>query len=421
MGGDTKSNVKLPGAYGSLISGLINAFVNNGANGGAGQAPGNPLTSGGDPFQLYSGPGASFGPPGGSLNGLLDQGNPHNVDGLDNPFSKLDQGGSVTPSSAKKGKGGGGGGGGGSFTFTPVNEGNLFTPSFVGMSPTQPGAVSHPASFVGGSGAPLGQFPSPGKSSSPVAAPGAPGGSKGSGGGTGSGGGGGKKLAGVQYGGTAPAIPPGGEKRPDGRIIDAAGHTIYIPGSGGASSGPNATAPNTGPAGPGLPVGPDGKPTGSILNALLGGGQVAPSDRDPHALNISNIDKGSPGWTNDPTNSNQNTAGFPHSTLLDPSGMSQADYIATLHDQGYTNEEIASLVGGYGFHISNPQQGPPGPNGAPGGDNVSFGWGTGPVVSGPGGGSYHFSNQGIGGPGTPGRQSETPNNTLSSGTGYLAR
>lgn len=384
-GDPNKSNVQIPGNYGKLLSLLYNGVINNARTGGAGQAPGDPLTDGGYPFQAWSGPGASFGPPGGSLNGLIDQGNPNNVDGVDNPFNKLDEN-PGTPTSAGRGKGGGGGGG--SFGFTPYN-GVGFTSSFVGYSPTQPGAVQHPAEMIHhivNAGTPA-QNPS---------SPGIPGGGKGgAGGGTSGGGGGGRaggKIPGVQYGGTPPKVPAGGSTRPDGRILDASGRTIYIPGPG---------SPGPGGSDPGVPISPGNGapfggqvPAGGIIHAITGGdpiSSITPTDRDSHGLNFNNIDKGTPGWVHDPTQNIQNTAGMPLGTLPDPHGMTADQYMEELHRMGYSQEDIANLVGPYGFRISNPAPGGYDPGNA---DNVGYGWGVGPVVRGPDG--YKFGNQGVG-------------------------
>lgn len=411
-GDPSKSNVQIPGSYGKLLSLLYNGAVNNARTGGAGQAPGDPLTDGGYPFQAWSGPGASFGPPGGSLNGLIDQGNGNNVDGRDDPFAHLDSGTPVAPSG---GGHHGGGGGGGSFTFQPYN-GIGFQSSFVGYSPTQPGAVQHPAEIIHhlvNAGTPA-QSPS---------SPGIPGGGKGgAGGGTSGGGGGGRasgKIPGVQYGGTPPKVPPGGSTRPDGRIFDASGRTIYIPGPGGGAGGSGAGGPGGG-SDPGVPISPESGtplggqiPVGGIVNAITGGNPISsitPTDRDSHGLNFNNIDKGTPGWTHDPTQGIQNTAGMPLGTLPDPHGMTADQYMEELHRMGYSQEDIANLVGPYGFRISNPQQGPPTPGGSDPGnaDNVGYGWGVGPVVRGPDG--YKFGNQGVGNNGGGGK--DTASQTL---------
>lgn len=412
-GNEDVSNIQLPSNYGKLISALLNGLVNNARQGGAGQAPGNPLTDGGYPFQLYSGPGASFGPKGGSLNGLLDQGNLSPVDGTDNPFNHLDTAGIPTDNGGGKK---GGGGGGGSFSFTPYG-GVPFTASFVGYSPTQPGAVQHAAPIIQ-------SLVNSGSITAPPSSPGKQGGGSGSGtGGSGSGGGG-HRAPTWQVGGTPPAIPTGGIQRPDGRIIDKNGNTIWAPApgqkvtSGGGGPGSGNAGASTNPTGAGqfggvLPQG--GIPANLFGPGINGPAGTTPTDRDSRGVNFNNLDKGTPGWLRDPTQGIQNTAGMPLPTLPDPKGMTADQYITLLHDLGFTQEDIAGVVSNYGFNIGNPQAGPPSPDGHNPGDadNVSFGWGTGPVVRGANG--YMFAN-GSGGGGN-GRSQQTPNaaTTLNSG------
>jgi hypothetical protein len=81
------------------------------------------------------------------------------------------------------------------------------------------------------------------------------------------------------------------------------------------------------------------------------------------------LDRGTPGWTHDPTTGILNTAGMPGATPgARRSGETADDYITRLHDQGMDMESIIGMMNG---------------------------WGTGNVVRRPGAGgddSYGFAN-----------------------------
>lgn len=328
-------------------TGALSKFIQwNATHGGVGDPPTGFGTgqSGGYPYQLYSGPGAAYGPQGGPLSGLLDQGNPNNFDGPTDPA-----GGSQPPGKGGKVKGKGGGGvAAPNFTFVPY-QGIGFKPSFVGWQPIAPGT---PGPY------PPTQFVSPGGRAVPsnAAPPAAPAGPP-----------------------SAPARTPTGFWR-----------------------GPNKGKPQT-PRGGKSPAGGAGVAGGpGPLNpdALLHGpGPNNVSDhRDPtfSGYDPNTLDKGTPGWLKDPTTGINNTAGFPGPTIPPPAqGQSFADYLGTLHDLGLNTDTIASLLGPYGFT----QTGGAGRGGNPsdqGPPSWNWGWGTGPVVGDAGGGNYHFANQGPG-------------------------
>ena len=297
-------------------------------NGGEGQSPNLP---GGYPYHFFSGPAASYGPPGGPLHGLVDQGRPGDPwDGADRP--------PYVPQDTRDGKKKGGGGGGGhKFTFTPYQGMQGQGGSFVGWQPTHPfSGSSGPTQFVqGGGAAPVTTTPSG------TVAPGMGGGGRGNGGG-GQGGGGGKGAG--KNGGKGQGTPGGGGK----------------PGQGG-------------------------DPLGDLLGWLTGRrDRVGPGhslrDSIGGGVDTGNLDKGTPGWLRDPTTGVHNTGGFPGPTPFGPnSGESFDSYLTRLHDAGFDSGSIGSMLGPYGYRQNDA-------------GGWEWGWGTGPVVRGENG--YQFANQG---------------------------
>lgn len=342
--------------------GALSKFVQwNATHGGVGNPPTGFGTgeSGGYPYQLYSGPGAAYGPQGGPLSGLIDQGNPNNIDGPSDPA-----GGSQPAGKGTKPKGHGGGGAAApNFTFSPY-QGIGYKPSFVAWQPIAPGSQGPypPTEFVSPGGRAV-----PSNSVAPLA----------------------PQTAGPKVN----PHPTGKWRGPNkGKPL----------GKGGK---PPAGAPGAGgPGGPGGPGGGSGDPLDLLLH---GPGPNNVSDHhDPtfSGFNPNNLDKATPSWVLDPTTGINNTAGFPGATIPAPKeGQSWDDYYSALHDAGFNMDTIGSLLGPYGFEQTggagrggNPsEQGPP---------SWKWGWGTGPVVGDPGGGGYHFANQGGpgGGAGAPG-------------------
>lgn len=341
-------------------TGILSKFINwNAQNGGVGNPPtgfglGN---TGGYPYQTYSGPGAAYGPQGGPLSGLLDQGNPNNVDG---PTSTVN----VPPNTNKSPRPRGGGGGGSvapNFTFTPY-AGIGFKPSFVGWQPITPGTPGPyaPTQFVtpGGRAGPSNTMPAPGSGTPPAPA--------------------------------ANPHPTGKWRGPNkGKPFGPR------PGAPGAPAGPGGNSPNGPPGsagGPGGPLNPDA--------ALHGPGPNSAIDhRDPtfSGYNPNNLDKATPGWQLDPSTGINNTAGMGAPTLPAPkNGESWDDYYNQLHDLGLSGDTIAAVLGPYGYTQHGAGSGESNGN-AQGPSSWSWGWGTGPVVGGPNDpGGYHFANQGIG-------------------------
>lgn len=342
------------------IGRMLGAHERNVRQGGEGQAPSD---VGGYPYQFWSGPGASYGPPGGPLHGLVDQGRPTDPwDGADRP-----QGGGTN---ADGGKGHGGGGGQKfNFNFTPY-AGMQHQSSFVDWQPTQAfSGSSGPTRFVLGRGS----------TSMPATKPPPPlGGGFGAGGGGGKGGGG---RGGGGKGGRGGGGAGGGKNgKPTG------------PASGGGSGDPNLdflswlVSSRGDPNRWGAAMGPG-------LRQNIGGGV------DPN-----NIDKGTPGWMQDPTTGIWDTRGMPNATPSGPEpGESFDHYLTRLHDSGLDSEAIGGLVGPYGFHQTDA-------------GDWEQGWGTGPVIHGPDG--YQFANAaggkaglngGLGGPNGGGGGGVAPN------------
>ncbi|HBY61922.1 MAG TPA: hypothetical protein DEH78_19045 [Solibacterales bacterium] len=109
---------------------------------------GNPLAGGGG--HLYSGPFASYGPPGGPLHGLLDRGNAGIFDAPETPG--LGGGGGGT-----SGDGGGGGGGRGPYTGPtgpPMAQTSPWQSSFVAWNPGGPPRMVPGAAFSPGPATP---------------------------------------------------------------------------------------------------------------------------------------------------------------------------------------------------------------------------------------------------------------------------
>jgi hypothetical protein len=298
-----------------------------------GQPPTDPSTGG--PNNFWSGPGAAFGPPGSTLGGTGDIGRPAPMDGTDS--AGLGNVGGPGGSAAPPAKGrGGGGGGGGTYVFHPYG-GLQGQGSFVNWDPTYPGQTPDAATFTSGSGS---------SDRRPAAPPPARGG----------------RQAGGS--GSDPDGGTGGPGRPVG-------------GRGGPGKG-QGKVPS--PQAPGGPLGPPGKPSKPVNpgNQAAGGAGV----------DTNQLGRGTPGWMQDPTTGIQDTSGMPMGTL--PAwgpGESYQDYMTQLHDAGWSQDSIASILGPYGL----------GPGGkGPGPTGEGWNWGTGPVVLGPAG--YQFMNQ-LGGQG----------------------
>lgn len=312
---------------------MLGAHERNVRQGGEGQAPSD---VGGYPYHFFSGPGASYGPPGGPLHGLVDQGRPTDPwDGPDRP-----QGGSTGGGGSK-----GGGKGGGpkfNFNFTPY-AGMQHQSSFVDWQPTQAfSGSSGPTRFVPGQGSTSMPPAMPPVSSIPPL---------GSRPGNGGGAGGGKGAGGRRGGGSGkpgkPSGPGKGTQAPGNSApLDFLSWLVQNRGSEnrwGAAPGPG-------------------------LRGSVGGG-----------VDVNNIDKGTPGWMQDPTTGIWDTRGMPNATPSGPNpGESFDSYLARLHDSGLDSEAIGGLVGPYGFHQNES-------------GDWEQGWGTGPVIRGPGG--YQFGNQ----------------------------
>lgn len=303
-------------------------------NGGEGQSPNQ---VGGYPYHFFSGPGASYGPPGGPLHGLVDQGRPGDPwDGADRP--------EYVPQDTKGGKKKGGGGGGGSFNLVPQPYAGLSGGgSFVDWQPTHPFSGSTgPTRFVGGQGA-----SSPATAPVTQGAPGAAGPGRGAVGGGGGRGGRGRGLGSGKGKGGAKGGGKGGDKQ--GNLDPETLLEILL--------GPRGLRRHD-------PLGP-----GPGLRESIGGG-----------VNTNNIDMGTPGWMRDPTAGVHNTGGMPGPTPFAPNpGDTFDSYLTRLHDAGFDSGSIGSMLGPNGFK-QNDQGG------------WDWGWGTGPVIRGADG--YQFANQG---------------------------
>ena len=306
---------------------------------------------GGYPYSFFSGPGAWYGPPGGPLHGVADQGTDRFLDGPDAP-----------PPGGDPGSGGGrrGGGGGGEWngpSGLPTYGGLNFTPQFLDWQPLAPRATSAtpPTRFVPGAGSSI-------RPAAP--APGRP------------------------TGGGRQERPPKGATPPPGAGRPGRGAPAPQP-----AGNPRQGAPASG-SDPflawlesmlGGPLGSDARhtPFGAVL-------------RDGYAgVDVGNIDRGTPGWRRDPTTGVHDTSGMPLPTPRPPqSGESESGYIDYLHGLGFGVEDIFGILGDRGFHRNDD-----------GNWNWS-GWGTGPVVRGANG--YEFARQTGGGSGGGGQRAGQP-------------
>jgi hypothetical protein len=310
------------------IGRLLGSHERNVQQGGEGQAPSD---VGGYPYQFWSGPGASYGPPGGPLHGLVDQGRMGDPwDGPDRP-----EGGSP-PSKPHHGGGGKGTPNFGA-TWQPY-QGMQHQSSFVDWQPTQSfSGSSGPTRFVQGQGST--SMPARPQSMPPLGN----GGRHGHGGGSGGGGG---SAGGGHRGGAGNGGAGGGKnnKPPD----DVAGFLDWLAGSRGQ---PNRWGAAPGPG---------------LRDDIRGG------------VDVNNIDRGTPGWQEDPTTGTWDTRGMPNATPTGPEpGESFDHYLTRLHDSGLGADAIGGLIGPNGFHQNE--------NG-----DWEQGWGTGPVIRGTGG--YEFAN-----------------------------
>ncbi len=353
-----------PGYLSSLLSHtrlgpLISGMTANAQSPGAGQAPGDPTTSGGYPYQGWSGPGAAYGPITGPTRGLIDQGRPPGTayDGPETKPSISGEGGGTTKKGGNKRPTQ-------HFSFTPYQAIQVH-PQFVDWQPSNPGDPSTPTRFVSGSGSSTPATPAP-AAQKPGKGPGKPG--KGGSGGKGSPAGpGGQAPAGTGGAGGKPGLgqPPMGARQPVGAP---------------ATSVP----PGTSPYGTQQIRARDGKP--DFTAGTYGG------------VDTNYIDYRTPSWLRDPTTGILNTSGMPDPTPFAPDSPAyqqsmggpnqQFDaYVTALHDRGLGTDDIMSLVGPYGYQ----QDGKGG---------WTWGWGSGPVVSnGPHGGNYSFASQAPGGGG----------------------
>ncbi len=275
----------------------------------------NPLEAG-PPYLTWSGPGARFGPEGGPLHGLLDQGGDRLLDRDYGPEP-------APPSGAEPPKGKGGGGEPKfNFQFQPY-EGTTYTPQFQGWDPTQPFTNARPPS-------------GPGKSSI-TPAPG------------------------------APVLPPGKKPKPPkggggGKVPAGPGGGPGAPGGGGKGGGPQQEAATTPPGGTPGPSGPAGPPP-TLAEVLAGLRTIFDQNPDAPGLNPAAflreggfrgydpgfLDKGTPGWTRDPSLGILNTAGMPRQTPRSKEGGESLDeYMTYLHDLGYDNESILGLLNKWG-------------------------------------------------------------------------
>lgn len=338
---------QLPSWLTSLLGGtragsLLARHEGNVQSPGAGQAVHDAGAAGSNHF--FSGPGAAYGPGGNSpTRGLVDQGRP--------PGEAWDGSELRPPGGTEAGNGGKGKGHGGSqaghFTFSPY-QGIQQHAQFVDWQPTALGEQPNgPTRFVGGSGSATPRGPIAPPAGTRGTGGRAPGG--GSGAGTGQGAGAGRGL-----GAGGPGASPGAGSGPAGR-----------PGQGTQD-----------PAGP-FRLSNNHEP----FNSSTYGG-----------VDTNNLDYRTPGWQRDPTTSVMYTSGFPNATPhaptsgWDPNVVGKSpiqgldSYVTSLHDAGYSSDDIASFMGPYGYRQDD--------NG-----NWGWGWGTGPVfANGENGGNYSFAN-----------------------------
>lgn len=342
----------------SRVGSLLSRHESNVRSPGAGQAVHDAGAAGSNHF--FSGPGAAYGPATGPTRGLVDQGRPPG-EAWDGP--ELRPPGGTEAGKPGKGKGKGGSQAG-HFTYSPY-QGIQQHAQFVDWQPTAFGEQpSGPTRFVGGAGS-----STPGGSAAP------PAGTRGQGGKGGKGDGKG---------------PAGGPAAGGGRGAGSG----QGQGAGGPGGRPGANSGQGGGPGQGAYPPVDG-------GAVAQGGHFRPSDnKTPFnastygGVDTNNLDYRTPSWMRDPTTSVMYTSGFPNATPFAPtSGHWQTasgatnqpiqgfdSYVTSLHDAGFTTDDIMSLVGPYGYRQD-------------GSGNWEWGWGTGPVVSnGENGGNYSFAN-----------------------------
>ena len=334
----------IPGRLGNVIARLVRWHEWNVRNNDS-AAVYNPLRAG-DVYQGWSGPGASYGPMGGPLHGLLDQGNDH--------LGDFDYGGE--PGASTQGEGGRRRGGGGGNNFGPLNyqpyTGVSHNASFVDWQPTQPFTVGGgPARMVT---RPLNVPPVAAPQGRPPVAAGGGRGGRGSGG-SNAGGGGGRRAGSGRAGSTGSTANDMGFGPAMAELL-----SLLFP-QGGVQRSPAGPAGNVG-SGSGISAG------SSAYSRFRP--NVAPSQMDygrgtgERGYDTNYLERGTPGWVRDPTTGILNTAGMPRATPP-ARGMfaTDDDWITALHDLGYDNESIAGMMGD---------------------------WGTGGVVRGPDG--YMFAN-----------------------------
>lgn len=348
------------------IGRMLGAHERNVQQGGEGQVPSD---VGGYPYQFWSGPGAYYGPPGGPLHGLVDQGRPTEPwDGTDHHENGTESGGGGRHR-------GGGGGPKMSFSFTPY-QGMAHQSSFVDWQPTAPGTgADGPTRFVHPSVyKPSAQIPPLGGGGGGVAGRGGNGG--GGTKGAGRGGRGGRGRGGNGGGKPSPGKPTAAPTPADDLLALLLG-SRGTPNRFGAAQGPG------------------------LRGSVLGG------------VDVNNIDKGTPGWQQDPTTGIANTRGMPNGTPFGPDpGESFDHYLTRLHDSGLDSDAIGSMLGPNGFRQNDAGE-------------WEWGWGTGPVVHGPNG--YQFANQGNqrigmttgGGTAGGGGQGSNAADTISGGVFYV--
>lgn len=282
----------------------------------------------------------------------MDEGKPPGT-AYDGPETRPPGGNDAGPPAKDKG-----GGGHKGFDFSGAYQpyqGIQSHPQFVSWQPSAPGQPVQGSTIFSGGGP--SSTPAP-----PAPAPGKP-----AKGGKGAGKGGGQGAAGNGAGGGSGAGKPGGTGRGPGQ-----------PASGGQR-------PASGPGGPTAPPfipGAQNITPPDLRSGIFGG------------VDTNYLDYRTPGWLRDPTTGTYNTSGLPNQTPFAPTGNNRGgpnqafdQYVTALHDAGFTQDDIMSLVGPYGYRLDN-------------GGNWQWGWGTGPVVStGAQGGGYTFARgaSGIGG------------------------
>lgn len=342
----------VPGRAGNMLERGLSAHERNVQSPGSGQTPTDP--SAGYPYQTFSGPGAPYGPANGPGTGLIDYDRPvgQNWDG---PEYRPPGGGDAAP--AGGGRGGGGGKPRQTFNYTPY-QGMNYQSHFVDnqpISPFTPGPYS-PTRMVEGNKAPS-QSAAP---SIPATGPRAPAAGRGTGGG-GSGTGAGVSRPGVGTGSRPGSTPAG---LPPVRGTSPSPGDPWVPGAMGTH-------------------------IGETLRGNTFGG-----------VNTNALERGTPGWQDDPTAGIYDTSGFPGSTLSAPRhGESFEAYMTRLHDDGMSSDDIFSALGRYGFSPNQGSSMGPHQPGDPGaGDDWEWNWGMGPVTRGEYG--YDFARNSFGGAGS---------------------